>query len=158
MVFRRERRLCKNRHTRMSRGDQLARQWCLLQLIDGPEGVTVEDAARPELRRRPEHLALSGLSAECGLPFYTGGPRDGREWPPAKINFAIRRIFGQIAHDDSIDNDGYPDLNADLSSAKASSSISNWGGECLGHDSLWQHSAVDGCRSRLPQTECGRVA
>lgn len=30
----------------MPRGSQLARQWRLLQLLDAPAGVTVEDAAR----------------------------------------------------------------------------------------------------------------
>lgn len=30
----------------MARGNQLDRQWRLVQLIDQPAGVTVEDAAR----------------------------------------------------------------------------------------------------------------
>jgi len=30
----------------MPRGDQLSRQWRLLQLIDRPQGVTIDDAAR----------------------------------------------------------------------------------------------------------------
>src|SRR5882672_9117275 len=30
----------------MPRGDQLTRQWRLLQLIDRPQGITVDDAAR----------------------------------------------------------------------------------------------------------------
>src|SRR4030095_12812163 len=30
----------------MPRGDQLTRQWRLLQMIDRPQGVTVDDAAR----------------------------------------------------------------------------------------------------------------
>jgi hypothetical protein len=30
----------------MPRGDQLSRQWRLLQMIDRPQGVTVDDAAR----------------------------------------------------------------------------------------------------------------
>jgi len=30
----------------MPRGDQLSRQWRLIQLIDRPLGITVDDAAR----------------------------------------------------------------------------------------------------------------
>src|SRR4030095_3708789 len=30
----------------MPRGDQLSRQWRLIQLIDRPQGITVDDAAR----------------------------------------------------------------------------------------------------------------
>jgi predicted DNA-binding transcriptional regulator YafY len=30
----------------MPRGDQLSRQWRLLQMIDRPKGVTVDDASR----------------------------------------------------------------------------------------------------------------
>jgi len=30
----------------MPRGDQLSRQWRLIQLIDRPQGITVDDVAR----------------------------------------------------------------------------------------------------------------
>jgi hypothetical protein len=31
----------------MPRGDQLSRQWRLIQLIDRPQGITVDDAGFP---------------------------------------------------------------------------------------------------------------
>src|ERR671918_700298 len=63
------------RYTRMSRlmprGDQLSRQWRLLQMIDRPQGVTVDDAARDlECTIRTIWRDLDALQ-KAGFPLYT---------------------------------------------------------------------------------------
>jgi predicted DNA-binding transcriptional regulator YafY len=63
----------------MSRGDQLSRQWRLLQMIDRPQGVTVDDAARDlECTIRTIWRDLDALQ-KAGFPLYTeraaGGTR-----------------------------------------------------------------------------------
>jgi predicted DNA-binding transcriptional regulator YafY len=61
----------------MPRGDQLARQWRLLHLIDRPQGVTVEDAARDlgcAVRTIWRDL---GVLQKAGFPLYTDRAADG---------------------------------------------------------------------------------
>ena len=63
----------------MPRGNQLARQWRLLQLLDRPAGVTVTDAAR-ELGCvvRTIWRDLRVLEA-AGLPIYDEKAPDGQQ-------------------------------------------------------------------------------
>ena len=61
----------------MPRGDQLARQWRLLHLIDRPQGVTVEDAARDlgcTVRTIWRDL---GVLQKAGFPLYTDRAANG---------------------------------------------------------------------------------
>jgi predicted DNA-binding transcriptional regulator YafY len=61
----------------MPRGDQLARQWRLLHLIDRPQGVTVEDAAHDlgcAVRTIWRDL---GVLQKAGFPLYTDRAADG---------------------------------------------------------------------------------
>jgi hypothetical protein len=54
----------------MARGNQLVRQWQLLQLIDRPSGVTVEDAAT-ELGRHVRTIWRDvGVLDRAGFPIY----------------------------------------------------------------------------------------
>jgi predicted DNA-binding transcriptional regulator YafY len=61
----------------MPRGDQLSRQWRLLQLIDRPQGVTIDDAAR-EFGCAPRTVwrDLAALQ-QAGFPLYTEKASDG---------------------------------------------------------------------------------
>jgi predicted DNA-binding transcriptional regulator YafY len=62
----------------MPRGDQLSRQWQLLQLIDRPAGVTVDDAAAAlGCTRRTIWRDLSVLQT-AGFPIYDEKVPDGR--------------------------------------------------------------------------------
>jgi predicted DNA-binding transcriptional regulator YafY len=55
----------------MPRGDQLSRQWQLLQMIDRPQGVTVDDAAR-HLRCTIRTIWRDlGALQQAGFPLYT---------------------------------------------------------------------------------------
>jgi predicted DNA-binding transcriptional regulator YafY len=61
----------------MPRGDQLSRQWRLLQMIDRPQGVTVDDAARElECTVRTIWRDLLVLQ-DAGFPLYTERAGDG---------------------------------------------------------------------------------
>src|SRR5260370_33939555 len=61
----------------MARGDQLSRQWRLLQMIDRPQGVTVDDAARDlEFSIRTIRRDLGVLQA-AGFPIYAERAADG---------------------------------------------------------------------------------
>src|SRR6185503_7374087 len=62
----------------MPRGNQLTRQWRLLQLLDRPEGVAVEDAARDlgcVVRTIWRDL---GVLQAAGFPIYDDPQADGR--------------------------------------------------------------------------------
>src|SRR5262249_13626587 len=62
----------------MPRGNQLTRQWRLLQLIDRPAGVSVEDAARDlGCTGRTIWRDLQVLQ-EAGFPIYDDRQADGR--------------------------------------------------------------------------------
>jgi predicted DNA-binding transcriptional regulator YafY len=62
----------------MSRGAQLIRQWQLLQLIDRPTGITVDDAAADlACTRRTIFRDLQVLQT-AGFPIYTDRADDGR--------------------------------------------------------------------------------
>ena len=55
----------------MPRGDQLSRQWRLLQMIDRPQGVTVDDAARDlQCTIRTIWRDLDALQ-KAGFPLFT---------------------------------------------------------------------------------------
>ena len=61
----------------MPRGDQLSRQWRLLQMIDRPQGVTVDDAAR-DLRFTIRTIWRDlGVLQTAGFPIYTERAADG---------------------------------------------------------------------------------
>jgi predicted DNA-binding transcriptional regulator YafY len=63
----------------MPRGDQLSRQWRLIQMIDRPQGVTVEDAARDlECTVRTIWRDLTALQTS-GFPLYTTRAADGNK-------------------------------------------------------------------------------
>ena len=61
----------------MPRGDQLSRQWRLLQMIDRPQGVTIEGAAR-EFACAPRTIwrDLDALQ-QAGFPLYSERASDG---------------------------------------------------------------------------------
>ena len=62
----------------MPRGNQLARQWQLLQLIDHPAGIAVEDAARKlDCTVRTIWRDL-GVLERAGFPLYSDKEGDGR--------------------------------------------------------------------------------
>ncbi len=62
----------------MPRGNQLARQWQLLQLIDQPAGIAVDDAARKlDCTVRTIWRDLSALQ-KAGFPLYDDKDADGR--------------------------------------------------------------------------------
>src|SRR5258705_45667 len=61
----------------MPRGDQLSRQWRLIQLIDRPQGITVDDAARDlAVTIRTVWRDLDVLQ-KAGFPLYTERAADG---------------------------------------------------------------------------------
>jgi predicted DNA-binding transcriptional regulator YafY len=61
----------------MPRGDQLSRQWRLIQLIDRPQGITVDDAARDlAVNIRTVWRDLDVLQ-DSGLPVYSERAADG---------------------------------------------------------------------------------
>jgi len=62
----------------MPRGNQLARQWQLLQLVDHPTGIAVEDAARTlDCTVRTIWRDLAVLE-RAGFPLYSDKEADGR--------------------------------------------------------------------------------
>jgi predicted DNA-binding transcriptional regulator YafY len=74
----------------MPRGDQLIRQWKLLQLIDRPAGITVDDAVGElACHRRTIFRDLQVLQA-AGFPIYNEDADDGRRrvW---RVTEAFRR-------------------------------------------------------------------
>ena len=61
----------------MPRGDQLSRQWRLLQMIDRPQGVTVDDASRElQCTIRTIWRDLDALQ-KAGFPLFTERAADG---------------------------------------------------------------------------------
>jgi predicted DNA-binding transcriptional regulator YafY len=67
-----------NRGTQMPRGNQLSRQWRLLQLIDRPSGITVEDAAQ-ELACAVRTIWRDlRVLQDAGFPIYDDRAPDGR--------------------------------------------------------------------------------
>jgi len=61
----------------MPRGDQLSRQWRLIQLIDRPQGITV-DAAADELACTVRTIWRDlGVLQQAGFPLYTERAADG---------------------------------------------------------------------------------
>jgi predicted DNA-binding transcriptional regulator YafY len=61
----------------MPRGDQLSRQWRLIQLIDRPQGITVDDASRElSCTIRTIWRDLDALQ-KAGFPLYTERAADG---------------------------------------------------------------------------------
>jgi predicted DNA-binding transcriptional regulator YafY len=61
----------------MPRGDQLSRQWRLIQLIDRPQGITVDAAAR-ELACTVRTIWRDlGVLQQAGFPLYTERAADG---------------------------------------------------------------------------------
>ena len=61
----------------MPRGDQLSRQWRLIQLIDRPQGITVDDAA-DELTCTVRTIWRDlGVLQQAGFPLYTERAADG---------------------------------------------------------------------------------
>jgi type I site-specific restriction endonuclease len=62
----------------MPRGDQLSRQWRLIQLIDRPQGITVDDEARDlAVTIRTVWRDLDVLQ-KAGFPLYTERAADGK--------------------------------------------------------------------------------
>ncbi len=59
-------------------------------------------------------------------------------WRLCKMNLAIRRIDGQIAHGDTFLNDQFPDLKADYILANPPFNMKDWGGERLKDDPRWK--------------------
>jgi predicted DNA-binding transcriptional regulator YafY len=61
----------------MPRGDQLSRQWRLVQMIDRPRGVTVDDAARDLACTVRTVWRDLGALQHAGFPLYTERAADG---------------------------------------------------------------------------------
>jgi predicted DNA-binding transcriptional regulator YafY len=86
----------------MARGDQLSRQWRLLQLIERPAGITVDDAAA-ELgcHRRTIWRDLRVLQ-EAGFPLYDEKAADGNRglWrlsPNFRAGLPLKLTLAEIA-------------------------------------------------------------
>ncbi len=60
-------------------------------------------------------------------------------WRLARMNLAIRRITGQIAHGDTFHDDRHPDLRADFILANPPFNVSNWGADRLAEDQRWTY-------------------
>jgi predicted DNA-binding transcriptional regulator YafY len=72
-----QRRKLKEMEGAMPRGDQLSRQWRLIQLIDRPQGITVDNAARDlAVTIRTVWRDLDVLQ-KAGFPLYTERAADG---------------------------------------------------------------------------------
>jgi predicted DNA-binding transcriptional regulator YafY len=70
--------MTNNHRTLMPRGNQLSRQWRLLQLIDRPAGITVEDAAQ-ELACAVRTIWRDlRVLEDAGFPIYDDKAPDGR--------------------------------------------------------------------------------
>ncbi len=86
----------------MSRGDQLSRQWRLLQLIDRPAGITVDDAAAElDCHRRTIWRDLRVLQ-DAGFPLYDEKAADGyrglwRLSPEFRANLPLKMTLAEIA-------------------------------------------------------------
>lgn len=61
----------------MPRGDQLARQWRLLQLIDRPSGITADDAAQELGYTRRTIFRDLRVLQDAGFPIFTERAADG---------------------------------------------------------------------------------
>ena len=86
----------------MPRGDQLARQWRLLHLIDRPQGVTVEDAARDlGCAVRTIWRDVNALE-KAGMPLYPERAADGyksvwRVREEFKQRLPLKMTLGELA-------------------------------------------------------------
>ncbi|HET9488490.1 MAG TPA: transcriptional regulator [Methylomirabilota bacterium] len=86
----------------MPRGSQLSRQWRLLQLLDAPAGVTVEDAARDlGCAVRTIWRDLRVLE-DAGFPIYDEPAPDGRRglWridPAFKARLPVKLTLAELA-------------------------------------------------------------
>jgi predicted DNA-binding transcriptional regulator YafY len=86
----------------MPRGNQLSRQWRLLQLLDAPAGVTVEDAARDlDCVVRTIWRDLRVLQ-DAGFPVYDEPAPDGRRglWrinPEFKARLPVKLSLSELA-------------------------------------------------------------
>ncbi len=60
-------------------------------------------------------------------------------WRLAKMNLAIRGIFGEIEYGDSFNNDRHKDLKANFILANPPFNMKNWGGEQLKDDKRWKY-------------------
>ena len=86
----------------MARGDQLSRQWRLLHLIDRPQGVTVEDAARDlGCAVRTVWRDVNALE-KAGMPLYPERAADGyksvwRVREEFKRSLPLKMTLGELA-------------------------------------------------------------
>jgi predicted DNA-binding transcriptional regulator YafY len=86
----------------MPRGNQLARQWQLFQLIDRPAGIAVDDAARElDCAGRTIWRELKVLQ-ETGFPLYDDRDADGRRsiWrleEGFKLGLPVKLSLAEIA-------------------------------------------------------------
>lgn len=86
----------------MPRGDQLSRQWHLIQLIDRPQGVTVEDAARElDCAARTIWRDLEVLQ-QAGFPLFDEARGDGHRtvWrvdERFKRSLPLKLTLGELA-------------------------------------------------------------
>jgi len=102
----------------MPRGNQLARQWQLLQLIDQPAGIAVDDAARKlDCTVRTIWRDLSALQ-KAGFPLYDDKGADGRRslWKlEEKITPGLPlrpRRFACLGSDSCLSDQGAPITSA----------------------------------------------
>ncbi len=79
----------------------------------------------------------NGGKAKADISIY-GQESNYTTWRLAKMNLAIRGIYGQIAHGDTFHDDRFPDLKADYILANPPFNVSDWGGERLREDKRWQ--------------------
>ena len=82
----------------------------------------------------------NGGSVRADISIY-GQESNYTTWRMAKMNLAIRGIYGSIAHGDSFHNDRHPDLRADYILANPPFNVSDWGGQRLRDDRRWRYGA-----------------
>ena len=82
--------------------------------------------------------SFSGHEADISI---YGQESNYTTWRLAKMNLAIRGIYGQISYGDSFHDDRHPDLRADYIIANPPFNVSNWGSSLLEGDRRWQHGS-----------------
>ena len=99
-----------------------------VQSIEFIHAHQFESAQKPKLKsRRKFDISIFGQES------------NRTTWRLAKMNLAIRGIFGEIEYGDSFNNDRHKDLKANFILANPPFNMKNWGGEQLKDDKRWKY-------------------